>query len=649
MALRPDSMHPTWLETEDLITATCEQPAEQRERFVREHCDDPALREAMAALVRTGSPRATEGADANADLPTGTHVGPYVILHRLGHGGMGEVFLGRDPRLDRLVALKCLFASPAGGETLRARIIHEARAAARISHAHVAAVHDVLEHDGRAFIVMEYVEGENLAVLLKREALPPDRVIAIGRQIASALAAAHAKGIIHRDLKPANVQVTSDGSIKILDFGIATALASISTTTTTTSSGAATATEPPRAPVPGTPAYMSPEHLLGRTVDERSDLFSLGVILFEMATGRRPFSSSNPFDVLMAAVRKPPRADSVDPKVPAPLANVIARALAADPAERFQSAIEMSAALDTVRVELFHTTADERTDRPVPQRSVLTRARRALTVAVSVPAVLWLFGRLTSIAFNAEMGRYGAFAEEPAWEYLVLGARSLVGPAFYVAVAATAWWSASFWLRVLALAGPVARSVDSVTTRWSTAAARLKLNDPIVMAQALTALGVVAVAAVFWFFGSLIDAWTTNNLGTAPADALWRLGESNKQQKLAYRAVLTVLFVVFFLGFVRVLALRRRLGTKAGRGPVATLAMVVIMLLVMNELPYRLLWRSFAIRGEYEGARCYVIGEDTSRALLFCPDIAPPRTMVVAKNDPRFKSSGAVERIFNPR
>jgi predicted Ser/Thr protein kinase len=642
-------MNPTWPQTEELITATCEQPAEQRERFVREHCVDPGLREAMAALVRTGTPPVSEDSEGNAGLPTGSHVGPYVILHRLGHGGMGEVFLGRDPRLDRLVALKCLFASPAGGETLRARIIHEARAAARISHAHVAAVHDVLEHDGRAFIVMEYVEGENLAALLKREALPSDRVIAIGRQIASALAAAHAKGIIHRDLKPANVQVTSDGSIKILDFGIATALASISTTTTTTSSGAATATEPPRAPVPGTPAYMSPEHLLGRTVDERSDLFSLGVILFEMATGRRPFSSSNPFDVLMAAVRKLPRADSVDRKVPAPLADVIARALAADPEERFQSAIEMSAALDTVRVELFHTTADERTERRVQQTSVLTRARRVLVVAAFVPVVLWLFGRLTSIAFNAAMGRYGAFAQEPAWEYVVLGARSLVGPAFYVAVAATAWWSASFWLRVLALAGPVARSVDSVTTRWSTAAARLKLNDPIVMAQALTALGVVAVAAVFWFFGSLIDAWTTNNLGTASADVLWRLGDSNKSQKLAYRAVLTVLFVMFFLGFVRVLALRTRLGTKGGRGPVATLAMVVIMLLVMNELPYRLLWRSFAIRGEYDGARCYVIGEDTSRTLLFCPAIAPPRTMVVAKSDSRFRSSGAVERIFNLR
>ena len=638
-------MNPSWPETQELITATCEQPAAERERFVREHCADPELREAMAALVRTGSGSVHTAAGGRADLPTGTHVGPYVILHRLGEGGMGEVFLGRDPRLDRLVALKCLFASTPGGETLRARIIREARAAARISHAHVAAVHDVLEHDGRAFIVMEYVEGENLAVLLKREPLRPERVVAIGRQIASALGAAHARGVIHRDLKPANIQITPDGSIKILDFGIATALASVATTTM---GGAATTATEVRGPLPGTPAYMSPEHLLGRTVDERSDLFSLGVILFEMATRRRPFSSSNPLDMLMAAVRRLPRADSLDPQVPAPLADVIARALAADPNERYQSAIEMAAALDTLRIQLFQIPAAEPTGPPVQRRRGLKEARRALVVVVSLPIVLWLIGRLTSIAFNAEMGRYGAFAQEPPWEYLVLGARSLVGPAFYAAVAATAWWSGSFLFRVLALAGPVAWSVDRITTRWSTASARLNLNDPIVMAQALTALGVVAVVGVYWGFGSLINAWA-NTLSTASGDVLWRLGEGNAYQKKLYRAVLTVLFLVFFAGFVRVLALRRRLGTKSGTGPVTALAIIVIVLLVMNELPYRILWRSFAIRGEYDGARCYVIGEDTSRALLFCPSIAPPRTMVVAKNDPRFRSTGIVERIFDPR
>jgi protein kinase-like protein len=635
-------MNPSWLETQELITATCGQPVDAREQFLREHCVDPALRDAMAALIRSGSGSPSAAGDRNADLPTGTHVGPYVILHRLGQGGMGEVFLGRDPRLDRLVALKCLFSTTSGVESLRARIIHEARAAARVSHAHVAAVHDVLEHDGRAFIVMEYVEGENLAVLLKREPLPPERVVAIGRQIAGALAAAHAKGIIHRDLKPANVQVTPDGSIKILDFGIATALASISATTAADDATTATAA---RGPLPGTPAYMSPEHLLGRTVDERSDLFSLGVILFEMSTGRRPFSSSNPLDMLVAAVRKLPRADNLDPRVPAALADVIARALAADPDERFQSAIELGAALDAVRADISHAATAQRTVVAVPRGAGLSRAARVAIAAAAAPAVLWSFGRLTSAAFNLELGRIGAFASESPMEYLVLGARSLVGPAFYAAVAATAWWSATFLFRVMSLMQPVARSVDSVTTRWSTAAARLKLNDPVVMAQALTAVGAIAVVAVFWTFSALIDAWMTD-LSTAPATVLWRLGEGNEQQKLLYRAVLTVLLLVFFAGLLRVLGLRRRLGTHEGKGPVAALAIIVMALLVLNELPYRIMWRASALRGDLEGTRCYVVGEDASRMLLFCPDTEPPRTKVVKRDDPRFRSQGVVEKIF---
>src|SRR5262249_25140168 len=151
------------------------------------------------------------------DLPSGSHVGPYVVVHRLGRGGMGEVFLGRDPRLERRVALKCLLAPSSGGPDLRDRVIHEARAAARITPSSVAAVYDFVERDDRMFIVMEYVEGESLAAVLKSGLLPLDRVVVIGRQLAAALAAAHAGGVIHRDLKPSNIQVTPDGSVKVLD------------------------------------------------------------------------------------------------------------------------------------------------------------------------------------------------------------------------------------------------------------------------------------------------------------------------------------------------------------------------------------------------------------------------------------------------
>jgi serine/threonine protein kinase len=637
-------MNPSWLETQELITATCEQPAAARERFVREHCVDPALRETMSALVRTAVGGVSSAASQiQPDLPPGSQVGPYVILHRLGRGGMGEVFLGRDPRLERLVALKCLFSSHAGGDTLRARIIREARAAARISHAHVATVHDVLEHDGRAFIVMEYEDGESLAELLKREPLPPDRVIAIGRQIVSALAAAHAKGVIHRDLKPANIQVTPDGSIKILDFGIATALATVATTTTST---AVTLAAETRGPQPGTPAYMSPEHLLGRVVDERSDLFSLGVILFEMATGRRPFTSNNPLDVLMAAVRRLPRADSLDPKVPAPLADAIAKALAADPVERFQSATEMGVALDAARDGISATATRRDVPTPIPAPRPTWQFRRLAIMVGAVPLVLWSLGRLSSAAFNATMGRFGPFAADPAQAHLVLGIRSLVGPAVYAALVLMALWAVPFLFRVLALISPVARTVDTVTGRWNALTARLGLNEPIALAQALSVLGVCAIAGVIWKFSPLIDA-LVSNIGIAPASVVWRLSPANSDEKVLYRAVLTVLFLAFGAGLIRVLHLRARLGTRAGRGSAAALGIIVGLLLLMNEMPYRILWKSNAMRAEYSGARCYVIGEDRTRMLLYCPGIPVPRNRVVDKTDARFRSTGIIENIFS--
>ena len=635
-------MNPTWVETQELLTATFEQPAGDRERFVREHCVDPALRDTIAALIK---PSAAVDAPAIAgegqpDLATGSRVGPYLILHRLGRGGMGEVFLARDPRLDRSVALKCLLTSRGGSEDLRARVIREARSAARITHAHVAAVYDVVEHAGRAFIVMEYVEGESLAVLLKRESLPPDRVVAIGRQIAAALAAAHGGGIVHRDLKPANIQVTPDGSIKILDFGIAKALASLTTTRTSTTGVADT-----RGPQPGTPPYMSPEQLLGRSVDERSDLFSLAVILFEMATGRRLFPSNDPLAVLVATVRKLPRADSIDSKVPPELADLIAKGLAADPADRFQSAVEMAAALDAVREELHSTASGRDNARAIEPPQLTPRVVRALVLLALTPIVLWTLGRVSSAAFNTTLGLTGAFAAEPLLQPLVWGTKSLVAPCVYAALAIVIVWAAGFVFRLLAIIPSIARVIDAAHERWRRVAARLSLDDPIVLAQGLATLGTAAIAMVTWRFFDLIQAWGTM-INTGPSELLWRLGPSNVDEKVLYRAILTVLFLALGAGLVRVLKLRARLGTSGHTGGLAALVLVIVAVLLMNEAPYRILWKSYAQRSEYNGARCYVIGKDGAESLLFCPDSPPPRNRIVHANDPAFRPSGVLENMF---
>src|SRR4051812_23294801 len=257
---------------------------------------------------------------------------------------MGEVFLGHDPRLDRRVALKRLTVAGAGSPDAASRILREARAAARLTHAHIAGIYDVLEHDGHTYIVMEYVEGVSLSAHLAGGPRPPAEVRAIGRQIASALAAAHAHGVIHRDLKPANIQVMRDGSVKVLDFGVARlAAAPGRTTDATRTPGAADGTVEGN---PGTPIYMAPEQLVGRAADARSDIYSAGVVLFLMVTGRRPYPETNAAALAVAMNAAPaPRARDINPQVPEDLSDAIAKALERDPDRRFQFARDLDAAL----------------------------------------------------------------------------------------------------------------------------------------------------------------------------------------------------------------------------------------------------------------------------------------------------------------
>jgi len=261
-------------------------------------------------------------------------VGPYEVLEKIGTGGMSEVFLANDSRLKRRVALKRLLLSdPQEGDRIR----HEARALAQLNHSNIAAVYDVLPHEGRHFIVMEYAAGPSLRERLMQGRLPLVDVITIGRQLASALAAAHGKGVIHRDLKPANIHVTDSGVVKVVDFGIAVrnpeSLSEESTTTNVPILNSRCA---------GTPAYMSPEQRRGEPATAKSDIYSLGVVLFEMATGRRPFELEQ---VVAISRARDASTTSIDPSVPVGLCDVIAKALERDPAKRFASAQEIERAL----------------------------------------------------------------------------------------------------------------------------------------------------------------------------------------------------------------------------------------------------------------------------------------------------------------
>jgi serine/threonine protein kinase len=279
-------------------------------------------------------------------VQAGTRLGPYEVVALLGAGGMGEVWRARDTRLGRDVALKVVHPRLASDPDRLSRFEKEARAAAQLDHPNILVVHDVGTHEGSPFIVSELLQGESLREKLGAP-LPPKKAVDYTIQIAHGLAAAHEKGIVHRDIKPENVFVTKDGHVKILDFGVAKLLPSFEASGVNTETPTASATQPGTAV--GTIAYMSPEQIRGQPVDARSDLFSLGVVLYEMLSGKRPFQRETPADTMSAILREePPDLSETNRSVPAALENVVRHCLEKEPERRFQSARDVVFAIEAL-------------------------------------------------------------------------------------------------------------------------------------------------------------------------------------------------------------------------------------------------------------------------------------------------------------
>ncbi len=257
----------------------------------------------------------------------------------LGAGGMGEVYRARDMKLARDVAVKMLPADMARDPERLARFQREARAVAALNHPHIVTIYSVEEADGIHFLSMELVEGQSLDRLIPERGLPVDRILSIGTALAEALAAAHEKGIVHRDLKPANVMVSTDGRLKVLDFGLAKEMrAADPAEATVTAAGRTQA-----GVVMGTPAYMSPEQVTGRDVDHRTDIFSLGILLYEAVSGRRPFEGATSIELGSAILRDTPRPlGDLRADVPSGLSRLIERCLEKDPRRRVQTARDVA-------------------------------------------------------------------------------------------------------------------------------------------------------------------------------------------------------------------------------------------------------------------------------------------------------------------
>ncbi len=268
---------------------------------------------------------------AEPDL-VGQHLGRYRVLSRLGQGGMGIVYRAKDSVLGREVALKVLPQNVTRDPSRRRRFLKEARLAAAIAHPNLVATYDVGDTEERIYLAMELVDGEPLRSRLASGPMDIEEVLRVGADLSRGVARAHAAGIVHRDLKPENVMIARDGTVKILDFGIATIRATSVDGTTPTESGIG---ESDLGVVVGTPAYMSPEQAKLRDVTDKSDCFALGVVLYEMITGQRPFSGSSAFEIVIAIDRdSPPRPDAARSGVPRALADLVMTCLEKDPRAR---------------------------------------------------------------------------------------------------------------------------------------------------------------------------------------------------------------------------------------------------------------------------------------------------------------------------
>src|SRR5215470_2350248 len=288
-------------------------------------------------------------------LSAGTKLGHYEILTPIGAGGMGEVYRAKDPRLGREVALKVLPAAIAQDADRLRRFEAEARAASALNNPNIVTVHDIGKSNGTTYMAMELIDGASLRQLLANGALPEKKMLEVSVQIADGLAKAHSAGIVHRDMKPENVMVSKDGFVKLLDFGLAKPFTAPGTGDGSALPTSAGETQP--GTVLGTVGYMSPEQASGRPVDYRSDQFSLGSILYELATGKRAFEGKTLPETLTAIIREePPPLAAAAPKAPLTLRWIVERCMAKEPRERYASTEDLARDLATVRDYLSEAT-----------------------------------------------------------------------------------------------------------------------------------------------------------------------------------------------------------------------------------------------------------------------------------------------------
>lgn len=572
--------------------------------------------------------------------------GSLEILQEIGRGGFGVVYRAWEPALAREVALKVIHPREPQPEAL-ASILREGQLLARIRHPNVVTVYGAQQIGDEVGMWMELVRGRSLAELVREDGpRAAAEAAVIGISLCQATAAVHQAGVLHRDIKAHNVMRESGGRIVLMDFGAGQLLEG-------------QRNREDRAV--GTPAYMAPEVLAGGRATARSDIYSLGVLLYYLVTGSYPVEGHTWTDFLLAHARfeRRPLGD-LRPDIHAGFVRVVERATALNPGDRYPSPGAMLTDLSAAATgsERRGARTDSRRRRVIQAKSrasptvahgakVETRRRAA---AVAVPLLLPLvLGAITSGAFNHTLGRSAAYSQENVISWWIWGVRALIPGAVQVTVVILLWTlAAALWKVLTRLSGSAARWGEAFTARRRALAARAGLDDPETALQALLAAQILALGIFCWYFRDLFSASISFIDTAAPAD-IEPLRPAHLTRHQLYGFTMAMMILAMGVAAYQITRAARN-GDTTSRPPSKRARALVVGVIgvsfVILAYPYRLIWHNEFEIASYRGTSCYILGEHASHALLYCPGDPAPKVREVALTDIALERSGVTQNIY---
>jgi predicted Ser/Thr protein kinase len=574
------------------------------------------LHRADAANLLTEMPTAVSGplpAPSPAVPPTW---GKYKLADRVGAGSYGAVYRAWDSDLERDVAIKILH-DRFGDTRLKEKLLKEGRALARIRHDNVVRVIGVEAHEDRVALCMEYVKGQTLDDVVRQQGVMSARdAIGVGEDLCRALAAVHRAGYIHRDVKAKNVMRDETGRILLMDFG----------------TGRVADRPAAFGDRAGTPLYMAPEVLDGEPASPSSDVYSLGVLLYHLVTGDYPVDARTIDQLREAHAQRRHRwLSERRPDLPVPFMQVVEKAIALDVEERYANPSELLAALSVLKVG------------PYPW---VWRVAKPLIAIAAVLVGMTAIGFLTTAWFDVMLARAG-FASETPMDWLVWGRLASFGPAIVMLMVAVPISALVVVRRVIVAMSSHVRALDERGRRSLRAVGhRLRLDEAAVVGSCALILSTASILMAIWYFAPLLVTLLTVPLQMDSKEQLRMLSHDFVADHNQYRYIFALVVLFSAVVWYPVWRLVQK-GQTLHWGIVASGIAGTCFALTLLHFPYRLLYFTDAVVAvEWNGSRCYVIGERANQDLLFCAALEPPRNRIVAKNDPALVPLGITESIF---